>query len=479
MSKYTESKRNDFKRDSSRKLKYKTEVCKNDMTFQDCELAILRHAVDETQELYKAKVANSDEVLKMIDILETFLIEKKLICYGGTAINNILPKSAQFYNRDVEIPDYDFYSPHALADAKELADIYHKAGYQEVEAKSGMHVGTFKVFVNFIPIADITEIPKSLFRSIQKEAVSVAGIRYSPPNLLRMNMYLELSRPAGDVSRWEKVLKRLTLLNEYYPLDPKLDCAAVDFQRKMESHSKDSEKIYLIIRDSFIDQGVVFFGGFASSLYAKYMPKVNRKLIQKIPDFDVLSDEPEKCALIVSERLKEEGFKEVRMIKHAAVGEIIPKHIEIRVGLESLAFIYEPIACHNFNIMEMGGKEIRVATIDTILSFYFAFYYSNNAYYYRDRILCMAKFLFELEQKNRLSQDGLLKRFSIQCYGKQPSVEDIRAEKAKKYKELKGDEKNPEYEMWFLKYNPANKTKRVYLLQSKNMKCTRKRPYYK
>ncbi len=49
----------------------------------------------------------------------------------------------------------------------------------------------------------------------------VNGIRYAPPNFLRMNMYLELSRPAGDVSRWEKVFKRrvtteyLTLTNAY------------------------------------------------------------------------------------------------------------------------------------------------------------------------------------------------------------------------------------------------------------------------
>ena len=30
-------------------------------------------------------------------------------------------------------------------------------------------------------------------------------------------MFLELSRPMDDVSRWEKVLKRLTLLNLYNP----------------------------------------------------------------------------------------------------------------------------------------------------------------------------------------------------------------------------------------------------------------------
>jgi len=50
----------------------------------------------------------------------------------------------RFYNDDVDLPDYDFYSPNALQDAKELADIYFKKGYEEVEAKSGQHHGTTK-----------------------------------------------------------------------------------------------------------------------------------------------------------------------------------------------------------------------------------------------------------------------------------------------------------------------------------------------
>jgi hypothetical protein len=435
--------------------KYNSEFCDNDMTFQDCELAILRHAVDETEELRQKEIANSDQVKQIISILETFLVKKRLVCYGGTAINNILPKYAQFYDKDVEIPDYDFYSSEALADAKELADIYHTAGYEEVEAKAGMHVGTFKVFVNFIPVADITLLPKSLFNFIQKESVSIAGIKYAHPNLLRMNMYLELSRPAGDVSRWEKVLKRLNLLNEYYPFEPQINCSAVDFQRKMDTHKSESEDIYTIIRDSFVEQGVVFFGGYASSLYAKYIRHPKRKLLLKIPDFDVLSEEPEKCALIVEERLKEKGIKNVKRKFHEAIGELIPHHIEIRVGEDSLAFIYAPIACHNYNVVEIDKVEVKVATIDTILSFYFAFYYANKPYYYKDRILCMAMFLFELEQKNRLAQKGLLKRFSMTCIGSQSSVEDIRSEKAEKFKELNGDKTNPEYDLWFLKYNPA------------------------
>jgi Poly(A) polymerase catalytic subunit len=439
--------------------KFNTKICNDKMSFDECELAILRHTVDESEHMQGKKIANDDIVKAIIKILENFLIRKKLICYGGTAINNILPKFAQFYNHEVEVPDYDFYSPNALQDSKELADIYHKAGYLEVEAKAGVHFGTYKVFVNFIPIADITFLQPSLFKEIGKEAVSVAGIRYAPPNFLRMNMYLELSRPAGDVSRWEKVLKRLTLLNKYYPLKPEVGCDTVDFQRRMESHMEDSEKIYYTVRDSFIDQGVIFFGGYATSLYSQYMSEQERHLIEKIPDFDVLCDEPAKCAMIVKETLQRSGFKNVKVIKYKEIGEIIPKHIRIDVNGEIVAFIYKPIACHSYNKIQNDKNEINVATIDTILTFYLAFTYANLPYYDKNRLLCMAKFLFEVEEKNRLEQKGLLKRFTLDCYGKQKNMEDIRAEKAEKFKELASKKDSPLYQQWFLRYNPAEKSK--------------------
>ena len=440
--------------------KYKTDLCEDKMTFNECELAILRHAVDETENIKKKKIANSADVYKMISILEDFLIRKKLICYGGTAINNILPKSAQFYNKETEISDYDFYSSNALEDAKELADIYYKAGYKEVEAKSGLHYGTFKVFVNFIPMADITYLHTDLFNSILTEAITVAGIKYAPANFLRMNMYLELSRPAGDVSRWEKVLKRLTLLNEHFPLNIPVDCNMVDFQRKMETNMKSSEQIYFTVRDTFINLGVIFFGGYASSIYSDYMPKTQQKIVEKIPDFDVISEDPDRTSLIIKERLEEIGIKNVKLIHHEEIGEIIPEHIEIRTGKDTIAFIYKPIACHNYNTITIDGKEINIATIDTILAFYLAFYYANKPYYYRDRILCITHFLFNLEEQNRLEQKGVLKRFSISCVGKQPSLEDIRATKSDKFIELSGMKESLEYQMWFLKYNPRENSKK-------------------
>jgi hypothetical protein len=560
----------------------------DEISYDDKELEILRKAVDLVEARKGKETMRDPEVKKIIETVEKFIADKKLVCYGGTAINNILPEDVQFYDKDIELPDYDFYSDNALEHAKELADIYYNAGYEDVEAKAGVHFGTYKVFVNFTGIADITQMEPELFKSISKEAIIRNNIRYAPPNFLRMAMYLELSRPDGDVSRWEKVQKRLVLLNNHYPLKG-YDCDKIQYQRGFEvendsslgivdesksvslesrskprsktrsksehsggksrshkrsrsnsrddsqsesrskshlssktptkstlrspskqslersrsesksedrSESKSNEKsedrsesksedrsesksentytvdiarlsystekellleqsnIYTIVRDTFIKNNVVFFGGYANILYSRYMPKHQRRLIQKIPDFDVLSEDPRiVCEDVVSELLLR-NYKKVKYVKHKGVGEVISEHFDIRIDDEIIAFVYKPLACHSYNTLRIDNKNIRIATIDTMLSFYLAFIYANRPYYDQNRIVCMSQFLFDVQQHNRLKQTGLLKRFSIECYGKQDTLEKMRFEKTKKFEELKHKKDSKEYEQWFLRYIP-------------------------
>ena len=592
-----------------------------DVSFEEKELEILRDAVDLVEKRKGEKVIQDPKVQQIISIVEKFIAEKKLVCYGGTAINNILPEDAQFYNKDVELPDYDFYSDNALDHAKELADIYYKAGYEDVEAKSGVHHGTYKVFVNFTGIADITQMEPDLFKAISRDAIVKKDIRYAPPDFLRMAMYLELSRPDGDVSRWEKVQKRLTLLNTHYPLKG-YECDKIEYQRGFDgatsantgevsisktrsrtasksasksrtvkrgggsgsgsakahkrkavnqiirkyhdlskymkhlyhavssheetigdfkytieedkvthryrlmatyerlfgkddtfvlysmktreldadatpapmptpsksrspspskgkpteeysvntsrlSYSSNREKelaetnIYNIVRDVFIKNRAVFFGGYANILYSRYMPKHQRRIVQKIPDFDILSEDPRELCEEVIRELTTHNYKDVKYTKHAGVGEVISEHYDIRVGDEVIAFLYKPLACHSYNTIRIdgggsgsGSATIRIATIDTMLSFYLAFIYANRVYYDINRILCMSQFLFDVQQHNRLKQTGLLRRFSINCYGKQPTLESMRFEKTEKYEELKGKRDSREFEEWFLRYIP-------------------------
>ena len=433
--------------------------CDKRMTFEECELAILRAAIDKAEEKQGKKKLHSTEIINIINIVEDFLKKTGRICYGGTAINNILPESSQFYNKEVELPDYDFFSPNPLEDAKKLADLYYKKGFDEVEAKSGTHAGTFKVFVNFIPVADISLMVPEIYRKIKKDSINVKGILYSPPNFLRMLMYLELSRPAGDIGRWEKVLKRLTLLNKHYPLKGN-DCEFVEIQRLFDPDHKlkygHVGKIFDITKQTLVRQGVVFFGAMANKLFIRNLSKFRRAKMEKVPDFDVLSTDPDTTAKILKKALNDSDIEDVKIIKKKGVGELIAPHFEVSVKGETIVFIYEPLACHSFNSISIKNNTYKIATIDTMLSFYLAFIYINRKYYDPQRIICMSQYLFKVQAKNRLKQKGILKRFSIDCYGEEKATkEKIMKKKSELFKKLKNKKGSKEWEFHFLKYLPA------------------------
>jgi hypothetical protein len=444
---------------------YKNEA-KESNAFVEKELELLKEAEKMAERRLGKKQAQAPEVQSIIQTLEEFLRRKKLICYGGTAINNILPTYDQFYEKDVEIPDYDFYTADALNDAKELADIYAAAGYVDVQAKAGVHHGTYKVFVNFIPVADLTLLDKRIMNKMLPEVIERDGILYAPPNFLRMNVYLELSRPAGDVARWEKIYKRLQLINKHFPmLDQmkKQTCKQIDFLREMSNDKLNVESIYVTVRNTLIDAGTVFIGGYATSLYGRYMPADKQRQLKNVPDFDVLSTDYEKCAEQVKAALMAKGHKGVKIKKIGAVGEIMPAHYQVFVGTtDCVCMIYQTNGCQSYNIITMEKQKVKVASIETLLYFLLAFTYVDLEYYNKDTIMCMAAYIFDVQYHNRLEQKGLLKRFSLTCYGTQESKESIFAEKGRMAKELtRGTQ---EWDDWFLNYNPLknkNKTKKT------------------
>jgi hypothetical protein len=386
-------------------------------------------------------------------------MKEDLICYGGISINAVLPEKDKIYNPNYDLSDYDFYSPNAMQDAKNLSNILYKKGYEQVEAKNSVHLGTYKVYCQFQGVADITQLPSDLFKTLKKQAIRVNGILHCPPNFLRMGMYLELSRPYGEIDRWTKVFHRLSLINKYYPLTSNQitkKCNEVPFQREMDEKNQERSKlIFEIVRDAFISRGDVFFGGFAINNYSRYMGLKEKQKVNMIADFDVLCNDPRVSAQLIKTNLLEQDIKPVYIKNRPAIGEIIPEQLEISVGKDIVAVLYKPSACHSFNTIYIQGKQVKIATIDTMLAFYLAFLYANKPYYDSERILCMASFLFQVQQKNRLQQKGLLKRFTVTCYGHQKTLEEMKELKAEKYLELRDNKSGKEYEEWFFNYKPS------------------------
>ena len=444
-----------------------TDILLNTIYYENRELELLKNAMDVEAKKRGERIAQNPIMKNIIDVLEKFIHDKKLVCYGGTAINNILPKEDQFYNRNIEIPDYDFFSPNAMNDAKELADIYFKQGFSSVEAKAGVHYGTYKVFVNFFQIADITQIDSKLFSSLKKNAITKEGILYCPPNFLRMAMYLELSRPSGDITRWEKVLKRLNLLNKNYPLKA-TNCDPDSFEKSLSARSynkqyfHEKDKIQDVIKSvaalssTSSSDKLVLIGGYAFSLYSRYLKNQERAYLTENPVFDMLSSNPDKTAKLIKEKLEAADIRDVSIEKKPSVSEYLSTHYEIKIGSQPVVYLFRPLACHSYNTIKVDNKIYRIATIDTMLSFYLLFLYIDRPYFNPKRILCMCEYLFKIQQKNRVKLRGILRRFSVSCYGKQKTIEDIRNEKAEQFKRLKNKRKTREFDKWFLRYNPEN-----------------------
>ena len=93
-------------------------------------------------------------------------------------------------------------------------------------------------------------------------------------------------------------------------------------------------------------------------------------------------------------------------------------------------------------------------------------------------MLCISELLFKVLEENKTYNKGILKRFPLTCIGEQKTLSDIKAEKARKYKEFKArnlSKNSKEYEMWFLRYTPYKKN----LYNSKSRKSVIKNPQNK
>jgi len=396
--------------------------------------------VEKAEDIVAYEAAHEPEIIKILSVVREFIQKKRVLCYGGTAINNLLPKEDRFYDPNYDIPDYDFYSEHPQIHALELADIFDRKGFKNIEVKPGAHLLTFKVFVEFTGIADITYLDPAIFRRLWKEDIVREGIHYVSPNFLRMSMYLELSRPRGDVSRWSKVYGRLMLLNKHFPIT----CQPHKEKDDIELAEEEREKIEHILQV----QPIVLLGLWAANIHSKKSSN-----IWHVP-IDVLAtpDNYEKIANIFVEVFQSKNAKSV---SHPAYGELLPEHIDIE-GKNGFVYcrIFKTMACHSYHQLKSGMK---VASIPTLLQFFFAFVYADAHFvegYDQNRIICISQRLIDLAESTKRRYTLLT---PLDCLGHQETVQEIKRH-ASELRELY-PKKSDNFLKFFFSYRPGELTK--------------------
>ena len=168
------------------------------------------------QQRYSKKAQEGEDIISYDDpkkykVVKQFVKDRNLIMYGGVAINAALPRGAKIYS-PTAIPDYDFYSPDPWTDANDLAQKLYDAGYEYTEVRSGVHKGTYKVFSNTWPVADVTYMPPDIFSELQTKKKQ--GIRMIGDAKIIADFYRQIYG-LSDVYRWDKVAKRQKLFSKW------------------------------------------------------------------------------------------------------------------------------------------------------------------------------------------------------------------------------------------------------------------------
>ena len=324
----------------------------------------------------------------------------------------------------------------------EIADKLFAAGIPDIQVKPGVHLGTFKVFADYTGVADVSEMSPQLFDRLWTEGYEKDGIHYVTPNFLRMSTYLELSRPEGDISRWNKVYKRMMLLNDKYPLK-----CIKEGEHVEEALTAERKKDVLKILKS---EEIVLLGFNAVARHSS-------KTRWTTP------------VSFLAERKTIEKLTRGQKTNVVAADAILPECTEVKESDGTIYRFYETRACHSYHETADG---IKVASIPTILQFYFAYVYSGVDEDTVQYILCVAQRLMELAHHAQKRRFKLLT--PTDCLGEQEDLHGMLREKTKLYSELSKNRNSTEFLTNFFSYSPGSDKEKKSTLRKQLKGLTRK-----
>lgn len=399
------------------------------------DLDMINSVIEEKQTIDKKKLF--EKHIAMFLVTKEFIQKNNLILYGGLALNLALPKNKRFYG-NFELPDYDFFSYDPKLHATALADTYHGLGYKYIEVKPGIHYETYKVFVDFQPVADITGIPKKLFdqlldTSLEERAMIMKNnphidINLAPLSLLRLAFHIELSRPDGFIERWPKIYKRMVLFYSVYPLQFDLMCKDVFIK---DPNPRVRELAQIVLTHCKL-HGLPILGLESLKVYMKYhgTPVADNDIFaENMALLETMSVNYKETAGTVFKLLSSIRNKGEKIVlrAHAALNksELVPEHYVISLGDRPIVIIYNAHACYSYKALD----GINVMTIDSILSLTYACTFTARAYYDIDKLKCMINMLLNLQSKHINSKKYVWRRFDLMCFGNQPSLDDVKRDK--------------------------------------------------
>lgn len=266
--------------------------------------------IDETAE--RETLNKMKKFEKLFDELKKYMKRNKIILYGGTAMNLHLPAESKIYS-DKDFPDFDAFSVDPKRDAEALAKKFTGLNYKYIEIKYAMHDGTYKLYVDFEPIIDLTKVSSTNHKILLRNSCEIDGYLVTSVKHLKSAAYLELSIPKSSLFRWQKVVDRIKLLETEFKNNKSA------YSTKMIQHITFSKQIDDAVEKMFnhaVENGLPVAGNHAIEYYLNDFELKTKRLdkfmlTNSMGLMQLLSLDVESDANNIEKLLKKSGFKKI------------------------------------------------------------------------------------------------------------------------------------------------------------------------
>lgn len=225
---------------------------------------------------YKKILVDDYTKLNIDNTIIEFIKKHNMIIYGGMAIDALIRHASGgsefIYDPSTTIPDYDVYSVKYLKYSKKLAKLLHTK-YNYIRLGTGITGHTKKIWVSLAPqsIIDISHINSREYDIINP--ILIDDISYANPQYIKIDQYQILNTNLfQDYYRINKTIKRVLLLEKYYPITTIREAVYISLPPTPISYNKSS-------LDGNGDIDYILCGGFAYNKYYKKKSTVDKIIV--------------------------------------------------------------------------------------------------------------------------------------------------------------------------------------------------------
>jgi len=246
---------------------------------------------------------------KLRIIIKNFIIKNKLLLYGGTAIDLLLPTNKKIYKKNTNLFDYDVYSDNAYEYGIELVDLLIEHKYKYVQLREAAFTrSTFKVFIENLPIFDITNLPHNKFElyttySKKKQQMLVVG-----PEIIIRDMCSQLSQPHISYFRLEKTYTRYNIFESIFGIHKYSKNIKL-----IEPNAEELELLNLLLKEcktkgypilgyyglQLLNDKTTFYSIDGKNSYLSFFTKDFEKIIKKLKKFNITIEKNDNFTTIM------------------------------------------------------------------------------------------------------------------------------------------------------------------------------------